>query len=174
VSRLPYAEPTPMIAERISSLGGRPLNLYRVLGNQPDMLAAWIDFAYALRSKCKTSRTMRELMILRTAQLARSTYEWQQHRIMARAAGVPERQIAELAMWRGSNAFDESERAALALTEAIVAGRVDDEIYEQAAKSFDAGEVIELVLTASFYVMVPRVLDAIAVTAEGEPDAEHG
>src|SRR5262245_51043030 len=122
MSRLPYVDLSSPVAETIASLGGRPLNLYRVLGNQPRMLKAWIDFAYELRSACKTSRELRELMILRTAQLARSTYEWQQHRIMARAAGVPEKQIAELAMWRGSKVFNERERAALALTEAIVTG----------------------------------------------------
>ena len=172
MSRLPYAEIAPSIADRIAVLGGRPLNLYRVIGNQPRMLKAWIDFAYELRSACKTSRVLRELMILRTAQLAHSTYEWYQHRIMARAAGAPEKQIAELAMWRGSKAFDERERTALALTEAIFAGHVDDETYAAAARCFDAGEIIELVLTASFYVMVPRVLDAIAVTSEGEPEVD--
>jgi alkylhydroperoxidase family enzyme len=172
MSRLPYAEVAPAIADSIASLGGRPLNLYRVLGNQPRMLKAWVDFAYELRSACNTSRILRELMILRTAQLARSTYEWQQHRIMARKAGVPENQIAELAMWRGSRMFDDPERAALALTEAIVAGHVDDATYAAAARWFDEGEIIELVLTASFYVMVPRVLDAIAVTDEGEPEPD--
>jgi alkylhydroperoxidase family enzyme len=172
MSRLPYAEIAPWISDRIAELGGRPLNLYRVIGNQPRMLKAWIDFAYELRSACETPRVLRELMILRTAQLARSTYEWHQHRIMASAAGVPEKKISELAMWRGSKAFDARERAALALTEAIVAGHVDDAVYEAAAGVFDHGEIIELVLTASFYVMVPRVLDAIAVTSEGEPEVE--
>jgi alkylhydroperoxidase family enzyme len=174
MSRLPFAELEPAVAERIAGLGGRPLNLYRVLGNQPQLLSAWIDFAYSLRSDCRTTRVLRELMILRTAQLANSAYEWHQHRIMARQAGVPERQIAELAMWRGSTAFDARERAALRLTEDVVAGHVEEETYKAVSEVFDNGEYIELVLTASFYVMVPRVLDAIAVTSEGEaPTAEH-
>ena len=33
MSRLPYAEIAPSIADRIAELGGRPLNLYRVIGN---------------------------------------------------------------------------------------------------------------------------------------------
>lgn len=174
MSRLPLANLDPAISERIAGLGGRPLNLYRLLGNQPRLLAAWVDFAYSLRSECRTSRILRELMILRTAQLANSAYEWHQHRIMARQAGVPEKQIAELAMWRGSTAFDAREQAALLLTEDIVAGHVQDATYKAVSEVFDDGEYIELVLTASFYVMVPRVLDAIAVTSEGESQvADH-
>jgi alkylhydroperoxidase family enzyme len=39
-------------------------------------------------------------MILRTAQLHKSHYEWHQHRRMAAAAGVTDSDVAELEMWR--------------------------------------------------------------------------
>lgn len=172
MSRVPYAEIDPALVEHITTLGGRVLNLYRMLGNHPRMLEAWIDFAYTLRRACTTSRVLRELMILRTAQLAQSDYEWHQHRIMAREAGVPDQKVEELANWRESKLFDARERAALELTEAIVAGRVDDATYARAAKEFSPSEMIELILTASFYCMVPRILDATALTTEGEEEGE--
>jgi alkylhydroperoxidase family enzyme len=169
--RYPYADPAPAIAERIASLGGQPLNLYRVLGNQPSLLSAWVEFAYSLRRDCQSPRPLRELMILRTAQMMQSAYEWHQHKIMARGAGVSEVQMAELATWRDSDTFDAREKAALRLTEAIVAGQVDDEAHRCAAALFSPAEMIELVLTAGFYCMVPRVLSALAVTSDGEPGA---
>ena len=43
-------------------------NLYRVLGNAPDMLRAWLDMAWPLRTKPATSRRIRELMILAGAR----------------------------------------------------------------------------------------------------------
>jgi hypothetical protein len=73
-----------------------------------------VDFAYTLPGSCTTPRTLRELMSLRTAQLAQSRYEWQQHRIMACDAGVPEEQVAALENWQHSSLFDARERAALA------------------------------------------------------------
>jgi alkylhydroperoxidase family enzyme len=109
-------------------------------------------------------------MILRTAQLTDSLYEWHQHRLMAEEAKVPERQVTELAMWRHSDAFDAPERAALAFTEAMVAGTVDDPTHAELARHFDAEACIELAMTASCYCMVPRILSAIAVTPAGEPD----
>ena len=171
MSRLPYAELDPTLTEHITTLGGRVLNLYRLLGNHPRLLEAWIDFAYTLRRACTTSRVLRELMILRTAQLAESEYEWHQHRIMAREAGVPDEKVEALEGWRESPLFDARERAALALTEELVAGRLSDETHAAVMREFSHSEYVELVLTATFYVMVPRVLDAIGATAEGEePD----
>lgn len=165
--RYSFAEINELTAERITELGGKPINLYRILANQPEMLDAWLEFAYSIRLSAKTARPLRELMILRTAQLQHSAYEWYQHRKMASSAGVDEHQIAELPMWRSSKAFNAKEKAALDLTEAIVHGLVSDEVHAEAAKHFSQAEMIELVMTASFYSMVPRVLAALEVKIEG-------
>ena len=64
IQRYPYAQVPAEVARHIRELGGRPLNLYRVLANAPPMLKIWVDFAYAVRRECKTPRSLRELMIL--------------------------------------------------------------------------------------------------------------
>lgn len=166
--RYPYADVPAELAARVAAGGVRPLNLYRVLANAPKLLEAWIGFAFALRANCRTPRALRELIILRTAILQQSAYEWHQHRIMAREAGVPETQVAELVMWRTSTVFDGKERAALALTDAIVAGNVDDETDAELGRHFDREESLELTITAAFYCMVPRILSATGVSSEGE------
>ncbi len=107
-------------------------------------------------------------MILRGSQIAKAEYEWHQHRRMARDAGVPDEQIDALAAWRTSDLFDDREKAALALTEAMVEGRVPDEVDAEVARYFSPSERVELILTAGFYVMVPRVLDALRVPIEEE------
>jgi len=70
-------------------------------------------------------------------------------------------------MWRTSDAFDGEEKAALALTDAIVATEVTPEIIEELDKHFDHTQRVELTVTAAFYAMVPRVLDALGVPIEG-------
>jgi 4-carboxymuconolactone decarboxylase len=86
--------------------------------------------------------------------------------------------VAELEMWRTSEAFDDEERAALALTDAIIAGAVPDEVIEELERHFDHPQRVELTLTAAFYAMVPRILDALRVPVEGRepfpPDGDHG
>jgi alkylhydroperoxidase family enzyme len=163
VQRVPFASFEPALLERLEALWGRPVNLYRVLANQPRLVAAWTEFFQSLRAESRTPRALRELMILRSAQLAGSEYEWAQHLRMARKAGVREAQIASLADWRESGEFDDRERACLALQEAVVAGRVGDDQYAECARHFGHGEYVELALTAAAYVMVPRVLEALRV-----------
>ena len=165
-SRLPLKEIDAGNKKRIRELNGEFLNLYRVLGHHSTLLSAWIEFAYTLRRDCTTARTLRELMILRGAQLAGSAYEWHQHRRWARQQGVSAEQIEDLMMWRDSPRFSAAERTVLALTEAMMAGAVPDDIYRALKKHFSSSEIVELVLTAGFYAMVPRVLNALRVPIE--------
>ena len=157
------------LGERVAALGARQVNLYRSLAHTPELLEAWIDWAWALRARCTTSRALRELMILRTAVVMRSEYEWHQHVAMAGDAGVAPDKVAGIAAWQSSDLFDAPERAALMLTDAMLTGNVPDSVHDEVSRHFTSQEKVELVLTAGFYAMVPRVLDACRVPVE---DAE--
>ncbi|MFL6571099.1 MAG: carboxymuconolactone decarboxylase family protein [Burkholderiales bacterium] len=168
MQRTPPKEFEPGLKKRLEELWGTPPNLYRALANHPAIVAAWTEFANTLRHGSRTPRALRELVILRSAQVSTSEYEWAQHLRMARNAGVREAQIAALADWRSAPEFDARERAALQLAESVTSGRVNDEAYRDAMRHFDHHDYVELAVTAGFYAMVARVLDAMAV--ELEPD----
>lgn len=164
----------PDVDQRLGELGGRPINLYLALANQPALLRAWVEFAWALRRECRLPRALRELVILRCAQLYGSEYEWAHHEAMAVAAGVSREQIARLAAWRSSSSvFSAEERVALRLAEAVFDGDMDDGVLEELQARFpEPGDRVELVMTAAAYTMVPRVLDALRVPLEGEVSRE--
>lgn len=166
LTAIPLASLPEDVADRVGQAGAPGVNLYRALAHAPSLLRAWIDFAWALREECETARSLRELMILRTAQRALSQYEWNQHRFMATEAGVDEHQVAELSMWRTSPAFTDAERAALALTDALFDGCVPDQVNTALGEHFDEKARVELTLTAAFYCAVPRLLDALRVPVE--------
>ncbi len=170
---IPLAPLPDSVAARVQQAGAPGVNLYRALAHAPRLLEAWIDFAWALREHCDTPRRLRELVILRTAQCMLSQYEWTQHRLMAKEAGVDEHRVAELAMWRTSPAFDDAERAALALTDALAEGHVSDEVNATVDEHFGPQARVELTLTAAFYCAVPRLLDALRVPVEEDTPA-HG
>ena len=64
----------------------------------------------------------------------------------------------------------EREKAALLLAEAVTQANVTDEVYAEATKHFDHQDFVELALTAAFYAMVGRMLDAMRIQLE--PDSE--
>jgi len=171
MQRVPFADFEPELAKRLHELWGRPVNLYRKLANHPALVAAWTEFANSIRHESRTPRTLRELMILRSGQLQHSEYEWAHHLKMARKAGVREAQIAALVDWRSSREFDARERAALLLTEAVTAGNVSDAVYAEVSTVFDHREYVELCMTAAFYCMVGRMVDAMR--AELDEDARE-
>jgi AhpD family alkylhydroperoxidase len=173
MSRVPLlsdAEIAPNVAEifeRMRKAGGRPPNLYRALANAPAMLDAWIGLAWPLRHEAKTSRGLRELIIMRVAGLTDAHYEAHHHHRMALEAGVSEAQLADLARWRDSKRFNEAERAVLGLADAVTrGGKLPDVVHDDLKRHFKPGEIVELVLTAAFYNCVSRALLALEVPLE--------
>ncbi|MCX7214588.1 MAG: carboxymuconolactone decarboxylase family protein [Burkholderiales bacterium] len=147
-------------------------NLYRVMGHAPEMLRAWVAFAWPLRLAATTPRSLRELLILRGAQVCNAKFEWAHHVPMAFSAGVSRTQIDALEHWRDADCFDAQQRAALRVAEEISIGPAasPEAIAELRACGFTDGEVVELTLTASFYVCVARFLGSMDMPLE--PDYE--
>ncbi|MES5816504.1 carboxymuconolactone decarboxylase family protein [Streptomyces sp. RG80] len=82
-----------------------------------------------------------ELVMIRASQLNHCAFCLDMHLGIAREHGVSERQLDLLAAWEeAGDVYDERERAALALTEAVTVltdGFVPDDVYERAAQHFD-------------------------------------
>jgi alkylhydroperoxidase family enzyme len=143
--------------------------LYRALGNAPDMLQAWTDLAWPLRLKATSPRGLRELVIMRVAQLTGSTTEWLAHWDMAVVHGISPEQLGDLKSWTASERFSDVERAILQFTDELTVDlAVRDETFERLEQHFGPPEIVELTLTAAFYSCVARVLSAIRI--DHEPD----
>jgi 4-carboxymuconolactone decarboxylase len=141
-------------------------NLYRALANQPEMLTGWVEMAWRIRQEATTDRRLRELMIVRGARMSRCEYEQVNHEAMARAVGVTDQELGELDSWRDSRAFSPSERAGLALMEEMHGGTVTDATLADLHREFEPAERVELIVTAGFYAMVPRVIEALRLPVD--------
>jgi alkylhydroperoxidase family enzyme len=173
MSRIPHV-PEPPTDLRVKAMFDEVLkrginvpNLYRVMGNAPDMLRAWLDFAWPLRLHAKTTRRLRELMILRGALVSGTAYEWTHHVPMALAAGVTQAEIDGIASWPSIASFTPAEKAAIRLAEEVTQGPAASAACMEDLKAhFNSEEIVELVLTASFYVCVGRFLKTMDVQLE--------
>jgi len=155
------------VYERIRQANGSIGNLYRVLGNAPAMLEAWIDFAWRLRFDVAADRGRRELAILRIAQLTQAEYEWRAHWRAALGVGVPEEKLRAVADWRSSDVLSEEERLVLEMAEELTTTTTLAEgTLARMRTAFGAPQTVELVLTAAFYSCVSRVVKGLAVAAE--------
>lgn len=167
------------VFEQFRAEGREPIALYRALANAPALLRSYSVLARSLRHDAVSDRRLRELVILRTAQLTASAYEWSHHRPMAIAAGVGPEQIESLTTWEQSGLFDEAERLSLRCAEEIHGLGVTDETFTALEDALGRVEAIEIVLTASFYQAVARMVQALGVEVEPEyaaylDDFAHG
>ena len=72
---------------------GNVLNIFRTLANHPDLARRWMVFANHILGKSTLSVRDRELVILRIGYLCQSGYEWGQHVLIAREAGMSAEEI---------------------------------------------------------------------------------
>lgn len=74
-----------------------------------------------------------------------------------------------------SGEFEERERALLAATdELVITGQLADQRYAALAEHLDQREIVEVVLTISFYRCVSRVLAGLGVQLEPEYEDPRG
>ena len=93
--------------------------------------------------------TIAHLVEMRASQMNGCAYCLDMHSKDARAAGEDEARLHLLPAWRESPAYNERERAALALTESMTVlerGGVPDAIWDEAAARFDEEELAALVV----------------------------
>ena len=165
--------PTPVAAEWLEpqlSDAARPLlyghrpglsDLYGSLGNAPRMLSAWLEFAWKIRLDVTSPRRLRELAIVLVGKRFGAPYEVAAHTRMALEAGATEAELEALERWSDTSLFDETDRAALALTDAMFANTVTDEITAEVERLVGKEQLIELMMTIGYYQMVSSVTQAL-------------
>jgi 4-carboxymuconolactone decarboxylase len=158
---------------KLEARGSDILNLNRVLAHSPNVLRNFMRLGNSLLFHGVLPPRLRELAILRVAELTGAQYEWAHHVPIARQAGVSEEQIAELTGWATSAHFDARERAVLAYADSVTTNvGVPDEVFSEARVHLGEAEVVELTLVAGYWGMVARMLVALQVDVE-PPFDEH-
>ena len=149
--------------DRLASRGRDPSPLYRTLAHAPEVLLGWSQLADALRFGGSADAGLRELVILRLAQLGDAPYAWAYHRSVALANGASEEQVMQLREWRTSSAFDSGSRVVLDYAESMARTEVTAELFGALAMGRSEQEVVELTVLVSFYCGVVRALQALDV-----------
>jgi AhpD family alkylhydroperoxidase len=158
---------------KMEGRGADILNIHRIVANTPNVLRNFLRLGDSLLFFGALPPALRELAILRIAQMTAASYEWAHHVPIARQAGVSEEQIAALKGWDTSPNFDKRERAALKYIETVTSAvAVPDEVFREARAHLSEAEVVELTLVAGYWGMVARLLVALEVEVEA-PFAQY-
>jgi AhpD family alkylhydroperoxidase len=121
--------------------------------------------------QANVDHTVLELVKLRASMLNGCAFCVDMHSRDALAAGESSRRLFAVAAWREAPFFDERERTALALTDAVTRlgeHGVPDEVWDAAAKVWSEKELADLVVA----IATINVWNRIAVTSQAQPPTE--
>ena len=168
MARLPYANPEdPALREAAAQMEasrGKLGHLHCMLLHSPPVAVGWIRFWDAVRGQAVLSGALRELVICQVAAINGAQYEWDAHAPIGLREGLTQAQLDALPGWQGATVFNMSERAGLALCDAMTRHvHVPDDIFAAVRAVLPEREVVELVVTIASYNCVSRVLEALQV-----------
>jgi alkylhydroperoxidase family enzyme len=173
MARIPYIEEGghPELAAEIGRIkGGRGgvLNIYKLLLHSPALAMSWLEHSNTVRWKTSLPPRLRELVIIRMASNLDYAYALGQHvPKIALADGVSLDECEALKDWRASGRFDDRERSALALADAMLASpQVPAAVLDEARRHFNDRKLVELCVLVGTYIMHNRVFSALGVDVE--------
>jgi len=152
------------IAER-----GPVLNIFKTLANHPDLLRRWLVFANHVLGKSTLPPRERELAILRIGYLCRAGYEWGQHVLIAREAGMSDDEIRLAQSGPDTPGLAAADRWLLrAVDELHADAHVSDSTWAGLAEYFDTRQLMDIVFTVGQYNLVSMALNSFGV--QPDPD----
>jgi alkylhydroperoxidase family enzyme len=111
----------------------------------------------------------RELVIMRAAVLARSSYEWAQHVFLARDAGLTDLEIGWIAWGPDAPFWDPAESALLrAVDELIGDGAIADQTWTVLSAHLDNQQLLDVIFTAGSYTMLAWMMHSLGITLDDD------
>jgi AhpD family alkylhydroperoxidase len=176
MARLAPAVPRgPDLARRLTfafarRLYGHTLEPTRIIAHHQPLMLGYGAVALA---GDKFSRSvparLKELAMLRSAQLVGCEWCLDFGSKLARDSGVPEEDLRALSSWRQSDRFDPLDRTVLEYAEAMTRTPVEvpDELFARLRESFDERQVVELTMAIGLENLYSRVNWAFGIEGEG-------
>jgi alkylhydroperoxidase family enzyme len=141
-------------------------NIFATLVRHPGLFRRWLPLGGKLLAGKLPARD-RELLILRTAMLCQAEYEWGQHRLIGRSAGLTEDEIERVRAGAQAEDWDPFDVALLSAAQELHdQARVSDATWDVLASRYDERQLIEVPMVVGHYHMVAFTLNSLGVELE--------
>ena len=169
----PLRDPTGAVAELLGKTlagpGDGPLNVFATLARHPRLLKRFNALGGLFVVHGELPERERELVVLRTAWTTRSEYEWGQHVLLGRRAGVTDAEMARLTGPVEGTGWATDDAALLDFVDELLStSDVSDERWAVQRERWSDAQLLELVMLAGFYRMLAGFLNAVRVQPDGD------
>ncbi len=146
-------------------------NLMGTLANYSKLYKRWRVFGNHVLFKSSLPPRDREILILRIGWLCQAEYEWGQHVIIGKQAGLSEEEIIQIIEGPNAKGWDPFEATLLhAVDELYIDSFISDAIWQKLATKYNEHQLIDLVFTVGQYNLVSMVLNTLGIQLEEDVD----
>ncbi len=140
------------------------LNIFGTLARHPKLLKRWLVFGNHVLAKSTLGARDRELLILRTGWRCRSPYEWGQHVVIARAAGVTDEEIVRVSEGPDAPGWSPDDATLLRAADELHDDQsLSDATYAALKTRYDEQQLLDIVFTVGQYHLVSMALNTFRV-----------
>lgn len=151
------------VLERQLMRGNVP-NVFRTIAHHPGLAKRWLVFGTHILSKNTLSPRDREIAILRAGYLAGSEYEWGQHVIIGRDAGLSDAEMEAIKQGPGADGWSDAERAILQTADELHGDvRIGDDTWQLLTAHYSNEQILDLIFTCGQYRMLAGALNSLGV-----------
>jgi len=141
-------------------------HIYRTLVRHTGLFRKWLPFAGKLLSG-KLAARQRELLILRTGWRCQAPYEWGQHVLIGRRAGLSDDEIERVKAGPDAAGWSAADATLLtAADELHDTSRLSDGTWAELRGAYDDKQIVEILMVVGHYHMVSYVLNGLGVQRE--------
>lgn len=162
--RLPALEPANLDDETRQFVPEGSFNIFRTLAHHPKLLKRWLVFGNHVLAKSTLPERERELVILRTGWNCAAVYEFGQHTVIGRRAGITDDEIVALTEDLDAHPWSDDDRALLAAADELHADQcIADDTWRSLAGRWSDEQLLDIVFAVGQYTLVSMALNTLGV-----------
>ena len=164
---LPQEEQDDQAKELLGGAGaGKATAIFATFVRHPGLFRKWLPFGGKLLAG-KLPPRERELMILRTGWRCQAEYEWGQHVVIGKAAGITDEEIERIKAGPDDPAWDPFDATLLRATDELHDDScISDATWAALAERYDDRQLIEVAMVVGHYHLVSFALNSFGVQRE--------
>jgi 4-carboxymuconolactone decarboxylase len=170
---LPAADWDSSLTSIIDEMNGEPLNVHKLMANNPALLKAWWNFRNYSVTGGALGRRLGELVILRVAVHMRAWYEWASHVERSLACGIlmdeieRVRKVAPQGVFQES--WEESEALLLAAVDELIANqRLSPASLQKLKVHYDDRQLMDLMAIHGMYIILGCMINTWGLELDTE------
>jgi len=158
-----WDDETREMLERLK-VDGRVFNIFRTLAAHPKLLKHWLVFGNHILIKSTLPPRERELLILRVGWLCRAEYEWGQHVVIGKRAGLTDDEINRIKEGPDAPGWGEFDATLLrAVDELRAQAFISDAVWGALSARYNTQQLLDLIFTVGQYNLVSMALNTLGV-----------